>query len=85
MFHPYHIQIHGLGQSGSVFLVRQVAMGRMPVLDIIGHRHHVDSGILDQQGPFFLRHQAIEIPRLRETIVPTVLVRTMSDGLATYG
>ena len=85
MFHPHHVQVHGFGQSGAVFLVCQVAMCRMPVLDVIGYRHHVDGGILDQQGTFVFRHQSIEIPWLIEAIVPTVLVRAMSDGLATYG
>ena len=85
MFHPHYVKVHGLGQSGAVFLVCQVAMCCMPVLDVIRYGHHVDGGVFDQQGTFVFRHQSIEIPRLVETIVPTVLVRAMSDGLATYG
>ena len=65
MLYPYQVQMHGFGQAGTVFLVGQVAVCRMPELDVVGHRLHIGSGVGYQQSALVFRHQAVETRQIK--------------------
>jgi hypothetical protein len=48
MLYPIKAQVHGFGQTCAIFLVGQVSMGRMSVLDVVSNRLHILGSILDE-------------------------------------